>query len=639
MTHTKTNLFGLLSVPLILAGVVSLSSSHLIAATGEEPAPVPAVYEMFDSGEDFQATIPEAGPIGGVVWSTWEDIHTGPGCLTLTKIDVKLDVARSMTVTLSSGEVVSKPVVIQIFPYLSSTSKAGWTAYGWDATPGWVYRKIGDRPTESGRLVGHRLTCGGSVAVVPAYDSYTWRSSFAEMVALLGDRYDDDPIVEGIVIATGIDGETQPIKAMGGINWTQVMNDQAPGNEYRFSQFWRECVDRYADAFPDTPVWLDNAAGGSGTRRASTEYAAAHGIGIQISAMVPDIDSWQGYGEWWGLWDGPRFYSDTLSVAAETRMGYGSDEVRYWTLLAGLSQQPDVMMVHPDYIRDVDPAFLGWVNEHLAGINDPAVSAWTVLRDMEYPLVMWGDDGASGHPGDWVYGLQRVAGGDVIVPGEQLPAGDIRSRQARRTDQINGDTTITFQVIKPLEGDRYYFRMWYVDNGIDLLSVKWNGNEHFVIKRDSGEWREITIELFDYEPHQLIAVDCKGDGDEALHMAELLVSERIGPTQTPTTASPTATASPTPSRTATPSATATSSATATRTATLTLTPGPTRGPVYSALSAICDNCRLLYDGDCWIVPLTELKSGEELVPIGERLWGCPPGCCVWTEIRREQYGE
>ena len=548
--------------------VAAQSQTNTLCTVKLDP-PVPAcLYQMFDNaGTDFQKLVQERGPVGSVQWATWETINPDKGVYNFSAMDARLRAVEDMTITLADESVVPHPVILQVFPYLSSASNWGYEFY--DATPQWLYRQMGDRPTVGGKLVGHRLTGCGFIATMPAYDSYAWREAFYDLIRALGERYDSNPQVVGVVIATGIDGETHAIKNWH-CQWESIIDAQAPGTAYRFSQFWRGCMDVYVESFPTTQLWIDNVAGGSGTRKASSVYAANLGIGLQNSALTTDIDSHTGYGNWTGQWDMIRAYSDTLSINTETRMGYGSDLTHYWTYLAGLHYHPRVMTTHPDYLIQLDPVFLGWVNNHIGVTIENTPSVWTVLRDHEYPLQDWGAGGCSGQMGDWTFWMTRInEPGAMTVRTWVLPAHDLYDRQAGRTDQASGNTQMVFEVADQFVREAYKLRLVYVDDDADTFSIEYGSQTMTIKKEGSGEWREVLMDLPDYRPVEDIILSCNGDGDETVHMVELLGSNGPAPTSTPT-ASPTGTSSPT--------ATAICTETRVPTPTETLTPTPSPSP-------------------------------------------------------------
>jgi len=555
-------------IALALALTFTISPAHQLIADDNITPPPECLYQMFNNeGADL-------GIAGSVQWATWETVNPSEGQYNWAAMDARLAALADKTITLGDGTVIPAPVIIQVFPYISGAS--GWKYEFYDCTPQWVYRKIGNRPTVGGKLVGHALTGCGYTATMPAYDSYTWRQAFYTFIRAFGEHYDGHPQVVGVVIATGIDGETHAVKNCH-CQWETIIDSQAPGTAYRFSQFWRDCMDEYAAAFPTTQLWIDNVAGGSGTRKASSEYAASLGIGLQNSALTTDIDSHSGYGDWTGQWDMVRVYSETLSINAETRMGYGSDEVHYWTYLAGLHYHPRVITVHPDYLTQLDPAIIQWVSAHIGGSVDTTPSVWCALRDFEYPVQDWGDGGCSGKIGDWCYWMTRVdEPGALTVRTFDLPEHPLYSRQARRTDQATGNTRMVFDVDDGFQQDAYSARVVYVDSA-GTFTIEYPGECIEIVKQGGGEWREVTVPLPDYKPTANLVLDCQMDGDETIHMVEVIGDGVPAPTATApktSTHAPTvgATSTATPEPTSTPTRTPTPSTTPTRTATPTLRP-------------------------------------------------------------------
>ncbi|MBM3187500.1 MAG: hypothetical protein FJZ90_02135, partial [Chloroflexi bacterium] len=183
------------------------------------PTPVPILYKMFDYGTDFQNEHPEYGPVGSMHWTLWERVNPGPGAYDWSYIDDKLALEAPLKVTLLDGREIPKPVVIQVFTHLSSAPN--WNADFYDGTPRWVYDRIdrqqpGDRrPVVGGRPVGYALTGCGKTAVLPMYDNQTWREAHYAMIRAFGARYNDHPQVTAVMIATGLDAETQIVKDWG----------------------------------------------------------------------------------------------------------------------------------------------------------------------------------------------------------------------------------------------------------------------------------------------------------------------------------------------------------------------------------------------------------------------------------------
>jgi len=401
------------------------------------------LYRFFDEGNDWQNWHPEWGPIGSIRWCMWETVSKGEGIYDWSAMDRYIASERNLKVTLPDGTEIPKPIVIQMFPYISSAYD--WSGvYFYDGTPEWVYDKIDQqnpsdpRPIINGRKVGYLLYGCGTKACLPMYDSYTWREAFYDTVRAFGARYGNDPQITAVFINTGLDGETQLVKDWG-CSWNYVIDTQyTDGLRYRFGQFLDESMAVYRQAFPNKAIFISNAPGGSGVRAHTARVAASFDppVGLKNASMTTDIDSHEGFGDFTGMWDHVREYSMTLPIMLETRMGYGDLETKYWTYLAGLHYHPDAMDVHPDYLTDPDPAYLRWVGEHLGVTLDDTPSIWTVLRDSEWPVQDWGSGGCSGHQGDWVFWLERkdVPGGyaDRIWKSDLPRQREVASIRGRR---------------------------------------------------------------------------------------------------------------------------------------------------------------------------------------------------------------
>ncbi|MBC7237939.1 MAG: hypothetical protein H5T69_19015, partial [Chloroflexi bacterium] len=283
------------------------------------PGVVPILYRFFDWGNDWQQLHPEYGPVGAVHFYMWEDVNPAPGVYDWSVIDRQLDRERPLRVTLPDGTVIPKPVVIQIFPYISSASN--WeNAFFYDGTPEWVYDRIdrenpdNPRPIVNNRKVGYVLRGCNTIAVLPMYDNPTWQEAYFDAVRAMGARYNSDPQITSVVINTGLDGETQAIKDFY-CNWQYLFDTQLPGGvRYHFGKYLLKTMDVYRAAFPDKAIFINNACGGGGTRQATSEYAASLNppVGLKHSGMWVDLDSHQGYGSFIGSWDMINAYSMTL---------------------------------------------------------------------------------------------------------------------------------------------------------------------------------------------------------------------------------------------------------------------------------------------------------------------------------------
>ncbi len=527
-----------------------------------DPQVVSILYRFFDWGNDWQKLNPEYGPVGAVHFHLWEDWNPTPDVYAWWVIDRQLYRERSLRVTLPDGSEIPKPVVVQIFPYISSAS--GWqNAVFYDATPQWVYDLIdaqnpGDpRPVVNGRKVGYKLTGCNTVAVLPMYDNPIWQEAYFDAVRALGARYNDDPQISSVVINTGLDGETQLIKDLR-CNWQQLLDIQVSYDmRAHFLEYVYRTMDVYREAFPDKAIFINNAPGGSAMRLATSEYAASlePPVGLKHSGMWVDLNSHHGYGNFVGLWDMVNTYSMTLPIWLESAYGFGSSELKYWSLIAGLHYHPDAMNLHPEYFPMIEPKVLRWVGEHLGRTLEDTPSVWTVLRDAEFPLQVWDSGAASGKMGDWTFWLYRrdLPGGQAPrVWREELPAAaqeHIYSRQTRRTDQAEGQRYMIFEidagypyvgqpsVSATPDGVSYIVRVILLNHGQDTLSLQYRNDagelvsqrihkgphlgpvdswvEHQFALRDAYFANNLTAEGGDFR------ISCNNDGDEYVHLVQV----------------------------------------------------------------------------------------------------------------------
>ena len=515
--------------------------------------PLPVIYKFFDVGTDFQTLHPEYGPIGSVHYVTWEEINPAPGRFDWGPIDRQLAREAALKVTLRDGRVVSKPVALEVALYRSQHPNQG-NYFFYDCTPQWVYQAMGDRPAVDGRLAGHVVTCGTTQGVVPAYDSPAWQNAHAEMVRALGARYRDHPQIEAVFISTGIDEETQVIKNTRGCEWKEIVRQQARDLEPAFDRFVLDCMRLYREAFPTNPIYILNTPG---RRRETSDFAASlvPPVGIKNCALEVDLDSLTGYGGFVGRFDPWETYSNTIPIWLETLYGLGNAETRYWAFIAGLHYHPDAIDVHAEFLTQSQPGWLAFVHDHLGRTIETTPDVWVVLRDFEFPKVMWGTSGQSGRMGDWDYWLYRLEGAPasrtVRVWRADLPAAcqdQVYSRQARRTDQAHGQTFMSFNIDDrypfvrarpddpPERRPAYRVDLKVLNQGGDSLAREYKNWAGLPVRRTvrkgaelgpADRWVDLSFVLDDaYFANDLpggadFRLSCEGDGDEVVHMVRV----------------------------------------------------------------------------------------------------------------------
>jgi len=393
------------------------------------PSPVPIIYVMNDySNQDWSAVDAAYGPLGGWANWSWYRIHTGPGQFNWAPIEEYLAKSAKYTVTLRDGAVISKPIAItiQVFP-----------EPGADNTPEWVYRKISGSPTFNGRLVGQIIDPDGEGScpplAAPAWGNATWRQYFDEMVMALGARYNDDPRINSIWIATGLYGETVIEKSLYTGCGTYVF-----GSGDFFTWVRDRVLPVYRKAFPTKPLYIINTGGGC-LRRDTSAIASSFPvrIGIKHNSLSYDLR-----GEYdvlgCGKMETINPYSDTTPIAFEHAFAANPWQV-YWSTMNGLAHHADLFDLPYDAngwdILDVLARLKGllhgydqweFVERYLGRSLNNSPGVWILFRDTQWPrdygLVSggrclpyqrwdWGEEGR-----DWEFWLHRkdAAGGRAL---------------------------------------------------------------------------------------------------------------------------------------------------------------------------------------------------------------------------------
>jgi len=545
------------------------------------PTPVPIIYNMNDyANRDWATLYPQFGPMGA--WSNWNwlAVHQGPGQLNFGAIEQYLSISAKYQVTLRDGTVISKPIAIsiQVFP-----------EPGYDSTPEWVYRKIPGSPTLNGRLVGQVVDPDGAGVcpplAAPKWGDPTWRDAYDEMVLALGAKYNDDPRIDSVWIATGMYGETV------------IEKDLGNGCYYRFgtSDFGQWVLNRvlpiYRQAFPTKPVYLINTGGGC-LRKDSSAIAAALPvrIGLKHNSLTYDIASEydvQGCGKMETMIP----YTETTPIAFEHAFGANPWQV-YWSTLNGLAHHADLFDFPysatswhiPDQIAALDGILHGYdqwdfIDKYLGKSVENTPGVWIMFRDTQWPVDVTEWNGASCVPRlwemgednrDWGYWLSRInaPGGrtlELIRPlsvnkdhpecweaanyrFETEVAASLSSAiygyySLRRTDEATGNRYFYLdvndawpkwgQTPKAAGGTAAYtITVVYADKGTDTwgLSYKtYDGTERTltVQKGNSLTWKAQTWQLDDmylrngFSQGEDFRLDSLGNGDDYFHLVHV----------------------------------------------------------------------------------------------------------------------
>jgi len=411
----------------------------------------PLLYVMNDyANGDWATQKPEWGPVGGWWWWSWAAVDRGPAMsprFDWSQIDHYLDTAARYRVTLPDGRVISKPVGIGLMLYLD-----GSPSDFWDATPQWVYQEIGSRPTVTSTrdlpgvykagtpyLTGYALALPNCPTVgAPLYDHPVWQKRHQEMIADLGRHLTQTGRRPAFIfIANGIDGETQPTKRASYASsrgqqvcdYTPVLQRQM-GEDAGFAKFERwvnETLALYRQAFPDTPVFVQNAAGPFRWKLPDSAARFTPPIGLHLNHVSADADGTITYNA-----QGTALGRSGHEIAVANRSrptgplplflepAQDSREARdtYWMFLAGLSLHPDAMDVQRNRLEAMTPYpwALRFVNDHLGRTLSDTPDVWIALRDTRFPHVPTANDERrwqSGWIGDYTFWLYRPEG----IPG------------------------------------------------------------------------------------------------------------------------------------------------------------------------------------------------------------------------------
>jgi len=548
----------------------------------------PVIGVMFDWGERDLAAEYDA-PLIPTFFARWDQFHVGPEQFSMEPFERYLQRFEGQTVTLATGEVIPKPVIIELVFYLSSAPDS---PYPYDLTPQWIYDSV-PHETLDGRKVGYVLTSNGAQASLPRYDSATWRSYWFEAVGAFAEYVAMRPQVMGVVICAGIDTETQPTKNAGSYRWMDELL-KLPGVEYKWKQFMQESITRYGNAFNPlgVTVWLNNAPT-SADRESRAQLADAAGVKLKHSGGLYDNECALGvpgsYLEGNGSWEYMAKRAG-MGTAGESAYGYMSMENRFWTVYAMLNWRPAAMTLHSGFVFGEDGApvmpawFLQWAASYVNAQPGDG-RGWVVFRDMELSA----GGACSGWPGDFSMFVTAIEEGRRVWPsGIPGGTGDWRSHQARAGKYWMLDAD------PQMPTGAYTAYLTILDHA-GSVTVRWRRTDGTWASAQwkltgSGDWVGIEATMDEFDPSWQGDIEITGSEELYLHGVEIVGDEGPQPlsTQTPgptlgpsATVEPTNTSTPWPTNTSTPQPTHTSTPWPTHTSSPmypTYTPLPTYTP-------------------------------------------------------------
>ncbi|HEY65531.1 MAG TPA: hypothetical protein G4O02_13275, partial [Caldilineae bacterium] len=258
-----------------------------------EATPTPPANILFFRDDyantEIRLSHPWWPPAGSMRPWNWNEIEPSDDSYSWGSPDKYISTAQEQRVELETGDVVTKPVMMQIEIYTSDYV---------DHTPSWVYQKMG-------RSAGYELDPGGGCPAVtmPMYDDPVWQAEYDEIVQELASRYKSYDNVVGYWISVGVDGEATPIKNREGCDYQAEAAKVLTCDEYK--AFIKHAIDVAIAAWSPKPVWIQAApapcsyADGSNTdRKEIVQYASAAGAGYKMNGLAPDQQDAYGTGTW-----------------------------------------------------------------------------------------------------------------------------------------------------------------------------------------------------------------------------------------------------------------------------------------------------------------------------------------------------
>ncbi|MGQ9517837.1 MAG: DNRLRE domain-containing protein, partial [Anaerolineae bacterium] len=584
----------------VICTAVVLGQGLPAAASAQFPAPrvpSPGIYVFQDDGRSGLTPANYPGIIvgGHQDWS-WSRLEPAEGQYQWGIIDTWLD----------NQAAAGKPAGVAVDTFRNESPADS-------ATPQWVYN--------AGVPYAY---CGGKR--IPHYWNTLYQQKFGNFVRALAARYDNDPRVAWVQISVGMYGETTPADASAADCLKAAGLDSA-----KWITTVNAITDIYRQAFRNKPLFLQFAPRflSPCERREFTNYAVSLGVGLKHNGLAPDADA--------TVIDDPTYslyrcggYDPILLHWAEVPIAWegtypyylADSTLAYWGILSGLAKHADYLVLGRQVITDTANAdILRFANRMLGQSVETAPAAWVALRESGF---YWYAE--RGNFGEWLTQDDSVPGGDTRAvtwrdgfcnPQQTTPgtpdycdgyevqqgslvdevgvsylAGTKEGWITRRTDQAGGNRYMFFKLDDAfLISPPVTITVTYFDRGVDSWELKYDGanspeeSAGIVYKGNTNTWKRVSFVLYDalFTNRQAggsdFHIDCRGDGDEIVHMVVVERQPVLLPTPTPTVTplgGMTSTPTPTPTRTATsPAATLTHTPTPTHTATPAGTPTPT----------------------------------------------------------------
>jgi len=508
----------------------------------------PVFYIMHDPGDYVPPA--NAGALGGWGWFTWKRINPGRGQFNWEEVDNYLAREAAKITRLKNGQSIKKPITIsiQVMHDIANTTSAL-------DLPGWLISAIGEaniplmKPVPDG-------SCGQTYH--PPWGNPLFQQAWYDMVQAFGERYNDDPRVDFIMINTGPYGETIetmynptcPDKRFN-INPGGIFTNWAIGRQDAREAYQKGAVRIYRQAFPTKALFVINT--GSASRQPMTEQAleVSPHVGIKFHSWFPDHPEGGDYKET------IDYYFDRCGTDCLFGLEHAYGENRratYWAvmyLLAHKGTLADFSPTHAQALADVEQggnndAFPLWeFAENRLGRNvSNTPDVWTILRETIYP---------GGEHGNWENYLSLINGNDARqfapVGCKELPAAaqgqiygcwDAENRYvARKTSPTS--SYMYFRIDPNWPGKNttgFQVEIVYLDQGTDAFDLEYRQasgttGKEIIHKRNTGEFIRKSFELPEADFSSSIGtsdhlrINSRGDGDEIIHSLRVTPDEWI----------------------------------------------------------------------------------------------------------------
>lgn len=357
----------LVAILAVLAAVLIVPQSRLTLTTqSAQPWPDASIMVMHDyANKDWVADKPAWGDIDSWQYWGWDQLYNDPDVIDRY---------------LAQAAAYDKRVAISVMLYPD---------VGRDTTPTSVYASLG-------RTAGWTLTnTAGQTTTCPLYGDSGWETAYAKLITDLGAKYNADPRVHSVWMATGIYGETV------------VEKDGFTLPIYYFRRWVVRAMDLYRAAFPDKPVFIMLST----TDRAYyVSEATKRGIGVKLNTLLPDPSNAilkDGNGQTQAA---RAAMQAGLPVAYEHAMGASAPDV-YWAMLYALTWGARAIDLPVDRLDTLAALQTPWGEPMwdwtLRLMGDGDALFW-VARQARTPYRegLW----EGGWPGPWERGVQLVSG-------------------------------------------------------------------------------------------------------------------------------------------------------------------------------------------------------------------------------------